>query len=51
VAVPGYQRRSVLHGELTLAEFDLTDYGSCVFEVPVQIETGEKATFTVARTR
>jgi len=42
---------SVLHGELTLARCELTDYGSCVFDVPVQIETGEQATFTVARTR
>ncbi len=42
---------SVLHGDLTLSKFDLTDYGSCVFASPVQIREGERAAFAVARTR
>ncbi len=40
---------SVLHGALTLSKFDLTGYGSCTFENPVQIKAGEKAAFTITR--
>jgi non-lysosomal glucosylceramidase len=40
---------SVLHGSLTLAKFNLTDYGSRVFEKPLQVAEGQTATFTIAR--
>jgi hypothetical protein len=40
---------SVLHGSLTLAKFNLTDYGSRVFEKPLQVAEGQTATFAVAR--
>lgn len=40
---------SVLHGNLTLARFNLTDYGSRVFEKPLQVAEGQTATFAVTR--
>jgi len=40
---------SVLQGNLTLAKFALADYGSRVFETPVQIQSGQEAAFAVAR--
>jgi hypothetical protein len=39
----------VLHGDLTLAKFNLTGHGSRVFDKPLQAAAGQRATFAVAR--
>jgi len=40
---------SVLHGQLTLSQFSLRDFGSIQFKEPVTIPAGSRAQFTVAR--
>ena len=40
---------AVLHGELTLSSFALSDFGDTRFKEPLTIRTGEQATFTVGR--
>jgi uncharacterized protein (DUF608 family) len=42
---------SVLQGDLALSRFSLADYGTRVFETPVQIQSGQKAAFAVVRER
>ncbi|HQI28771.1 MAG TPA: GH116 family glycosyl hydrolase, partial [Sedimentisphaerales bacterium] len=39
----------VLHGDLTLAKFDLTGHGSHTFDKPLQVTAGQKALFSVIR--
>ncbi len=42
---------SVLHGQLTLSQFSLRDYGSTQFKEPVAIPAGSRAQFTVVRAK
>lgn len=42
---------SVLHGQVTLSQFALRDFGSLSFKEPVTIPAGSQARFTVARSQ
>ncbi|HSW00276.1 MAG TPA: GH116 family glycosyl-hydrolase [Sedimentisphaerales bacterium] len=42
---------SVLQGDLTLAKFNLTGHGSRVFDKPLQVAAGQRATFGVTRAK
>ncbi len=42
---------SVLHGQLTLSQFSLRDYGSTQFKEPLTIPAGSRAQFSVTRAK